>query len=100
MDEQNQEDLQNKPLPQPTRRQRFVAWRKRYVRPIWCVRMALLGIGSAVDLQDAISLLGIVLLAVGAERVCGNGYGMLVAGVVLLWPMLIAVTFSRKGSRP
>lgn len=97
MDEQNQEDLQNKPLPQPTRRQRFTAWRKRYVRPIWCVRMAVAAVASVVDIEDVIYVSGILMLSFGAEIVYGHGHGLLVAGAVVLTPSMTSLMFSRKG---
>lgn len=91
-------DLANKPLAQPTAWQKFVAFRRRYVRPVWCLVMSYRLVASIVDLQDVLYVIGLVMASVGAERVCGDGYGLLSAGILLLIPTMAAMmSHGRKG---
>ena len=84
-----------RPLPQPPLRQRLHAFRQRWIRPVWCIRVASRFIAKLIDIQDVIYVSAIAMVAFGAERIWGSGFGLFCAGLLLLVPIHIA--FFKKG---
>lgn len=75
---------------------RFTVWRRRYIRPVWVAQMAWRWASDLIDIQDVLHVVGIVMVAFGAERTFGAGFGLLAAGSLLLVPSMVAIL--RKGS--
>lgn len=84
-------DPRNTPLPKPKFRQLVREWRRQYVRPIWAMRMMARAVSSAIDLQDVLYFAGVIMLSIGAQQVCGDGFGLLAAGAMLIVPPLVSI---------
>ena len=65
--------------------------------PVWYVRMMCRSVGRVVDFDDVVYVTGIVMVSVGAERAFGCGYGLVVAGSLLLAPLMPRLCAVRKG---
>ncbi len=87
----------NEPLPKPPLSKRFSLWRQRYVRPVWCVIIAARLIASVIDFEDVVYIASIAMVAIGAERALGSGFGLMCAGMLLLSPMAVRVMTIRRG---
>lgn len=92
MDEQKTEpqhdEAAKRPVPgQVGHKRSAAAWAYLFLA-MKRLKIAGCAVGSSIDFRDVLYVVSICLMAFGAERAFGNGFGAFLAGALILIPIL------------